>query len=75
MKLNLTTERSLAGDTNVLLDHLTTLLLPGQMSPRLRSLLYDYLNPMAGATDANKMTRVTEALYLISLCPEFAIQK
>ena len=75
VKLNLTTERSLAGDTNVLLDHLTTLLLPGQMSPRLRSLLYDYLNPMAGATDANKMTRVTEALYLISLCPEFAIQK
>ncbi len=75
IKLNLTRERPMAANAGTLVDHLATLLMPGQMTPRLRSLLTGYLTTITATTDADKMNRLGEALYLISLCPEFAIQR
>ena len=75
IKLNLTQERAMAANAGTLTDHLASVLMPGQMTPRLRTLLVDYLNTITAATDADKMNRLGEALYLISLCPEFATQR
>jgi hypothetical protein len=75
VKLDLTYERSIAGNTAALLDHLSIMLMPNQMSPRLRTLLQTFLDTYAtGASDAEKMNRLGEVLYLISLSPEFANQ-
>ena len=75
IKLDLTAERPLAANSGVLVDHVVSLLMPGQMTPTLRSLLVNYLNTITATTDADKMNRLSEALYLISMCPEFAVQK
>ena len=65
----------MAANAGTLTDHLASMLMPGQMTPRLRTLLVDYLNTITATTDADKMNRLGEALYLISLCPEFATQR
>lgn len=75
VKLDLSVERNLAGNSGNLVDHAATLLMPGQMTPRLRELLVNYLNTITATTDAQRMNRLGEALYLISLCPEFAVQR
>ncbi len=75
IKLDLTVERALAADSGALVDHMAALIMPGMMEPRLRALLVDYLETLPEATDANKMRRIGEALYLISLTPEFTWQK
>ncbi|MDB6068860.1 MAG: hypothetical protein JWL81_31, partial [Verrucomicrobiales bacterium] len=75
IKLDLTAERAMAANAGNLVDHLATMLLPGQMTPRLRTLLVEYLNTFPATSDAEKMSRLAEALYLISLCPEFAVQR
>jgi hypothetical protein len=49
--------------------------MPGQMTPSLRTLLVNYLETLPEATNANKMARIGEAFYLISLTPEFSTQK
>jgi len=51
------------------------MLMPGQMTPTLRSLLVNYLGTITATTDADKMSRLGEALYLFALSPEFAVQK
>jgi hypothetical protein len=51
------------------------MLMPGQMTPHLRTLLVNYLGTITATTDADKMNRLGEALYLFSMCPEFAVQK
>ena len=76
MKLDLTYERSIAANSTTLLDHFETMLMPNQMTPRLKTLLQTFLDTYAtAATDADKMNRIGEALYLISLSPEFATQQ
>jgi uncharacterized protein (DUF1800 family) len=75
VKLDLTAERALAADSGALVDHIAALIMPGMMEPRLRTLLVDYLETLPEATDANRMRRIGEALYLISLTPEFTWQK
>jgi len=75
IKLNLTRELPMAANPGSLLDHLGTLLCPGQFTPRLRTLLSDYLTTLPGTTDADKMARLGEALYLISMAPESATQR
>ena len=75
IKLDLTNERALAASAGNLTDHIATMLMPGQMTPNLRTLLVNYLGTITATTDADKMNRLGEALYLFSMCPEFAIQK
>ena len=48
---------------------------PGPLDPRLRTLIVNYLETLTEATDGNKMRRIGEAFYLISLTSEFAWQK
>jgi hypothetical protein len=75
IKLNLAYEASIATDSGALVDRISGLIMPGQMTPSLRGLLVNYLNTLPTATNANKMTKIGEAFYLISLTPEFATQK
>jgi hypothetical protein len=56
-------------------DRIAGLVMPGQMPSSLRALLVNYLNTLPSATAANRMARIGEAFYLISLTPEFATQK
>jgi hypothetical protein len=56
------------------MNHLGRLIMPGQMDPQLVTLIATYLETLPEATDGNKMRRIGEALYLISLSPEFAWQ-
>jgi hypothetical protein len=52
IKLDMTAQEALAGDSGALVDELAALIMPGQITPRLRSLLTDYLNglPITGST-------------------------
>jgi hypothetical protein len=47
IKLDMTAQEALAGNSGSLVDNLALHLMPGQMTPRLRTLLTDYLNGMA----------------------------
>ena len=75
IKLDLTYERSIAADSAALVDRLSDLLMPGMMDPRLRTLIVNYLETLPEVTDSNKMKRIGEAFYLLSLTPEFTWQK
>jgi hypothetical protein len=77
IKLDLTVERALAPNAGALIDHMASLVMPGQMTPRLRTLILEFINTSyaAAGTDAEKMARVGEVLYLLSMCPEFATQR
>ncbi len=75
IKLDLAYELSIAADSGVLVDRIASLIMPGQLDPRLRTLIVNYLETLVEATDGNKMKRIGEAFYLISLTPEFAWQK
>jgi hypothetical protein len=75
IKMDLTYELSLVMDSGALVDRIASLVMPAQMTPSLRTLLVNYLNTLPTATANNKMARVGEAFYLISLTPEFATQK
>jgi hypothetical protein len=51
----------------------------GQMSPYMRQLLLDYLNPIDATWAADgadwRLERVKRALYLVLTSPEYAVQK
>ncbi len=68
----------LAADVNALLDHLDLLLMSGQMSSGMRTILANYLDgiPQSGTNgDPDGARRVTEAIYLIMTSPEYAVQR
>lgn len=75
IKLDLTIERSIASDSGALVDRVAGLIMPGMLDARLRTLLVNYLETLPEATDSDRMKRIGEALYLISLTPEFSWQK
>lgn len=75
IKLDLTAERALADDSAAVLDRIGDLLMPGMMDPRYKTLLANYLETLPEGTDANRMRRLSEALYIISLTPEFTWQR
>ncbi|HEX2749691.1 MAG TPA: DUF1800 family protein [Verrucomicrobiales bacterium] len=75
IKMSLSYELSIAADSGALVDRIAGLIMPGQMTPSLRTLLVNYLETLPEATNANKMARIGEAFYLISLTPEFSTQK
>lgn len=74
IKLDLTYERSIASDSGLLLDRIAGLTLSRPLDPRLRTLMANYLETLPEATDADRMKRIGEALYLFSLTPEFSWQ-
>ncbi len=65
-----------ASDPGALIDRYNLLLMSGQMSPFMRSVLVTRLNQMqAGNYDNLGHARLQEALYLILTSPEYSIQK
>jgi len=52
IKLDMTAQEAVAGDTTALVDNLASMIMPGQMTPRLRTLLSSYLTglPVTGST-------------------------
>ena len=66
-------EKPLASDVPALVAHLDVLLLGGQMSSEMRSIVEAYVSDVPLDDDGTQ--RVTEALYLITTSPEGALQR
>ena len=84
MALNRSQDLALAGSTNggladpatLLVDAYNTRFMSGQMSPFMRNLLLNTLNPISSADGADwKFQRISRALMLIQTSPEYLIQK
>jgi len=75
-RLDYTRELALATDVEALLTHLDVLLLGGTMSAEMRTELSNYVTsiPPEDGTPAGA-ERVQEAVFLILVSPEFAVQK
>lgn len=71
--LDFTYERSLAGDTDSLLDHLNVVLMSGNMSNALRQILIDHLNELPD-TEEGLSQRVRDAVTLIMASPDYLVQ-
>ena len=72
--VNIERERALSANVDQLLEHLDVLFMGGTMSPFMRDTLRNHLNGIpVGA--GNGYRRVTDALSLILVSPEFAIEK
>ncbi|HIP81326.1 MAG TPA: DUF1800 family protein, partial [Leucothrix mucor] len=76
-KLNLGRETALASNTNNLLNHLNLVLLNGEMSPALRTILTNHLNkPGAYPTGKEgRFTKAKEAILLMTSAPDYLIQR
>src|SRR5690606_25253865 len=69
--------QAIAGNIETLLDRLDLLLLNGQMTPTMRSVLRTHLEaiPYAGANDSGGRQRVWGAVHLILTSPDYIVQK
>ena len=75
LRINVLRDADLAINVDDLLDRYNLTFLSGQMSPRLRQTLHDYLWAMPAATINDRRRRVQEALFLILGSAEYAVQK
>ena len=71
--LNFTYEVGIAGDVNALLDHLDTVLVAGNMSTALRTLLSEHLLALP-STQPGRFARVRDAVTLIMASPDYLVQ-
>lgn len=72
--VNIEREKALSSNVDQLLEHLDVLLMGGSMSPFMRTTLRNHLSGIpVGA--GNGYLRATDALSLILVSPEFAIEK
>ncbi len=69
--------QAIAGDNGVLLDRLNLLLMNGQMSAQMRTVLRTHLDaiPYAAGNDGGGRARVWGAVHLITTSPEYIVQK
>jgi uncharacterized protein (DUF1800 family) len=69
--------RAIATDNGVLLDRLDLLLLNGQMTPEMRSILRTHLDgiPYTAPNDSGGRQRVWGAVHLIMTSPDYIVQK
>jgi uncharacterized protein (DUF1800 family) len=70
--LNLSNDTALAGNPPQLVDHLNTLLLAGNMSPEMRTIL---INAVTQIPATNPTERARTAIYLVINSPEFTVDK
>ena len=79
IQLDLAYEKTLAYNEDALLNHLDLRLMGKTMTPSLRTILKTYLASMQRRTNTNeaadRTARVADAIYLIAISPEFAVQK
>ena len=68
-------ERALARDASALLDHLNLLLMAGKMSASLRSKIVPAINAVPAVSERDLYRRVSTAVGLIMVSPEYLIQK
>lgn len=76
--IDLSVQLALVSDSNALLDNLNLLLLSGQMSPDLRTILSDHINANQwwGNTQAERdIAKVRDIIALILMSPDYLIQK
>jgi hypothetical protein len=70
--LNLSNEIALAANPAQLVDHLNILLLAGNMSPEMQTIL---INAVTQIPSNNPTERARTAIYLVINSPEFTVDK
>jgi uncharacterized protein (DUF1800 family) len=70
--LNISSEIGMAGNPTQLVDHLNALLLAGNMSPEMRTIL---INAVTQIPAGNPTERARTAIYLVINSPEFTVDK
>ena len=77
MVLELRDAKAIADDTTALLDFMNTRLFGGLMSSGLRTIVATHLDNLPDETDIDQRreTRVEEALILLTVSPEFSVQR
>ncbi|HYJ07204.1 MAG TPA: DUF1800 family protein, partial [Chthoniobacterales bacterium] len=70
--LNLSNEIAMAANPTQLVDHLNTLLMAGNMSPAMRTILINAVTQIPGT---NPTERTRTALYLVINSPEYTVDK
>lgn len=75
--IDISTEKTIAGDAAALIDRLNLLLCAGQIPAPARQQLIDYIDslPYEDGSDYSRMVRVQEAAGLIAASPYFALQR
>ncbi len=73
VRIDITFEKTLAGDPAALVDHLDLLLVAGQMSAAMKASVVSLVTDTSFTDDGER--RVVEAIYIIVTSPEFAIQR
>lgn len=71
---NLDSLRNLRTNPDALLERLDVLFMAGQMSPHMRTVLKNYILTF-GAEEEGGYKRVTEAIWMIVMSPEYVIEK
>ena len=74
-RLYLATEKALADTPQQLLDRINLLLMAGDMSFDMYSEILDYMNAQPQGFEWARQAMVYDALYLVSVSPEFAVQR
>jgi hypothetical protein len=75
IKLDLTTEQTLASNPTALVDRLNTLLLAGNMSSTLRTYLIAQVTALPSGTAAQLLERARTAIHLIVTSAEYCVQR
>jgi len=72
--VNLDGLRNLRTNPDALLEHIDVLFMSGQMSPHMRQVVRNYIMTF-GAESEGGYKRVTEALWMVTMSPEYVIEK
>jgi len=72
--IDISAETALAADPAALIDRLDLLLMSGQMSPGMRTILINHMNNLP-ADEAGRSLRVRDAITLIMASPQYLVQK
>ena len=73
--LDFSDEKALADSTQELIDQFNLLLMAGQMSDQMETLLFDYIESIPPVDETLINLRVFETMNLIGTSPEFAVQR
>ena len=68
-------EIELASDTDQLMAHLNLLLMSGQMSADTDAIVAEHIDTFDTVAEQERLYRVAEAVYLLWMSPEYAIQR
>ena len=75
MLLDLTRDTAVSANAQNLVARLDLLMMGGKMSAGMRSILVSHVNSMPVATEADRRSRVQDALWLVMNSPEYVVEK